>query len=172
MFSFHAPPSSALILHEINDLPDVPGVGIDALPPRKPFCPRCYLLSITIRGDKRALPTAPVTYLFDEIRGQLRVRMTVCAPGRSTSDGRVVNLGPKLESHAREMHAVVVRKDEPRALHPLALPGAYSHSREMGFRKADLRDRLKWVGSGQCKFSANHQRCVARAPLVSDSCFS
>lgn len=52
-------------------------------------------LSITIRGDIRALPTAPVTYLFDEIRGQLRVKMTFFAPGRSTSGGRVVHLGPK-----------------------------------------------------------------------------
>jgi hypothetical protein len=120
MFSFHAPFSPALILHEINDLPDVPGVGIGALLPHKPFYPGRYLLSITIRGDIRALPSAPVTYLFDEIRRQLRLKMTVCAPGRSTSDGRVVHLGPKLKSHAREMHAVVVRKDEPRALHPLA----------------------------------------------------
>ena len=120
MFSFHAPFSPALILHEINDLPDVPGVGIGALLPRKPFYPGCYLLSITIRGDIRPSRLHLLLTYSTKIRGQLRVKMTVCAPGRSTSDGRVVHLGPKLKSHAREMHAVVVRKDEPRALHPLA----------------------------------------------------
>ena len=70
MFSFHVPPSSALILYEINSLPDVPGVGIDALLLPKPFYPGCYVLSITIRGDIRALPIVPVTHLFGEIRRQ------------------------------------------------------------------------------------------------------
>jgi len=56
----------------------------------------------------------------------------------------------KAKSHAREMHAVVVRRDAPHALGPLALPGACRHSREMGFRKADARDRLKRVEGRQC----------------------
>jgi hypothetical protein len=146
MSSFHVPPPSTLILHEINSLPDVPGVGIDALLPCKPFYSRCYVLSITIRGDIRALPTAPVTHLFDEFRWQSRVKITVCAPSRSTSDGRVVHLGLKAKSHAREMHAVVVRRDAPHALDPLASLGACSHSREIGFRKADARDRQQRVG--------------------------
>jgi hypothetical protein len=55
----------------------------------------------------------------------------------------------KAKSHAREMHTVVVRRDAPHALDPLALLGACSHSREIGFRKADARDRLRWVGRGQ-----------------------
>ncbi len=46
----------------------------------------------------------------------------------------------------RAMHAVVVLRDAPHALDPLALPVACSHSQEIGFRKADARDRLKWVG--------------------------
>ena len=138
------PPSSTLILHEINSLPDAPGVGIDAWLPRNLFYPECYVLSITIRGDIRALPIAPVTHLFDEICRQLRVKMTVCAPSRSTSGGRVVHLGPK-PSHAREMHTVVVRRDAPHALDPLALPSACSHSREIGFRKADALDRQQRV---------------------------
>lgn len=54
-------------------------------------------------------------------------------------------LWAKAKSHAREMHAVVVRRDAPHALDPLALPGACSHSREIGFRKADARDRQQRV---------------------------
>ena len=98
MFSFPVPPSFATILHEINSLPDVPGVGIDALLPRKPFYLGCYVLSSTIRGDIRVLPTALVAHLFDEIRRQLRVNMRVCATSRSTLDGRAVHLGPEPRS--------------------------------------------------------------------------
>ena len=87
MFSFPVPPSFATILHEINSLPDVPGVGIDALLPREHFYLERYVLSSTIRGDTRALPTALVAHLFDEIRGQLPVNMKVCVPSRSALDG-------------------------------------------------------------------------------------
>lgn len=68
--------------------------------------------------------------------------------------------------HAREMHKVVFRKDAPHALHPLALPGACSHSREMGFRKADLRDRLKWVEHCPFEISAHAGRLhhLGRSP--------
>jgi len=51
------------------------------------------------------------------------------------------------KSHAREMHVVVVRRDAPHALDPLAFPGARSHSRKIGFRKADAPDRQQRVGS-------------------------
>ena len=119
MFSFPAPPFFATILHEINSLPDVPGVGIDALLPREPFYLGRYVLSSTIRGDIRVLPAALVAHLFDEIRGQLRVNIGVFAPSRSTLDGRAVHLGPGLKIHARdEMPTVVFRKDAPHALHP------------------------------------------------------
>lgn len=118
MFSFLVPPSFATILHEINSLPDVPGVGIDALLPREPFYLRRYVLSSTIRGDTRVLSTALVAHIFDEIRRQLRINMRFCAPSRSTLDGRAVHPGPELKIHAREMHTMVFRKDEPHALPP------------------------------------------------------
>ena len=62
MFSFPARPFFATILHEINSLPDVPGVGIDALLPREPFYLGRYVLSSTIRGDIRVLPAALVAH--------------------------------------------------------------------------------------------------------------
>ena len=51
----------------------------------------------------------------------------------------------KAKSHAREMRAVLVRRDALHALGPLALQGASSRSREIGFRKADVRDRRQRV---------------------------
>ena len=83
---------------------------------RRRFAATQTLLSVALSFSHHnprgytTIPTAPVTYLSDEIRGKLRVKMTACAPCRSTSDGRVVHLGPNLKSHAREMHAVVVRR--------------------------------------------------------------
>lgn len=53
----------------------------------------------------------------------------------------------KADSHVREMHVVAVRRDAPHALDPLAFPGARSHSRKIGFRKADAPDRQQRVES-------------------------
>jgi hypothetical protein len=106
-------PFSVLILHEIKTLSDVPGVGIVDTPPHKPFYPGRDVLSTTIPGDIRApsdcICSTPVR------RGSPAV-----ARQNDSLRSEQIDIGwtsgsswAKAKSHAREVYAVVVRRDAP-----------------------------------------------------------